>query len=311
MKVAAEHASRARIGLRLVWAWGCLLGEPWVERAPRRVVHALLRGGSKALLRHLDVKLDVSGTEHLRRGERYVVVALHEGLLDVPALLHLPLALRFVARDELFGWPLLGPALKRTRQIEVRPEDGARAYRTLLRGAKEAFAAGESVAVFAQGTILGLESDFQGGAFHLARALGKPILPIALTGSHRVWEHPYTPTVRYGERISVRVLPPIPASDVRDAPPDELRVRVRRALKAAARSPDMAAPRFFEPDRDGWWDGYKYDIDPDFPELFERVRAHREGDVREAPAHPDGLAVHTRLRAATHRRPRLRPHDVE
>ncbi|WP_170131049.1 lysophospholipid acyltransferase family protein [Deinococcus yavapaiensis] len=311
VQVSRKDAARAHVGMGLVWTWACLLSEPWVERAPRRVVHALLRGGSKALLRHLGVRLDVHGAEHIARGQRYVVVSLHEGLVDVPALLHLPLPLRFVARDELFGWPLLGAALKRTKQIEVRPEDGARAYRTLLRHARDVFAEGESVAIFAQGTILGLESDFQGGAFHLARALDKPILPVALSGSHRVWEHPYTPTVRYGERVSVRVLPPISVEDVRGVPLDELRVRTRRQLKAAALTVGGAAPRRFDPERDGWWDGYKYDIDPDFPDLFGRVRAHREGAPRETPAGPDGPAGHARARTDAHGRPRLRPHDVE
>jgi 1-acyl-sn-glycerol-3-phosphate acyltransferase len=34
-------------------------------------------------------------------------------------------------------------------------------------------------------------------------------------------------------------------------------------------------PRHFDPDRDGWWDDYGYEIDPDYPELAERVAEHR------------------------------------
>ena len=41
------------------------------------------------------------------------------------------------------------------------------------------------------------------GAFALARHLGAPLLPVVLTGGHRVWEHPFAPTLRYGQPIAV------------------------------------------------------------------------------------------------------------
>ena len=63
--------------------------------------------------------------------------------------------------------------------------------------------------MFPQGSILGIEIDFKAGPFALAHALGWPILPIALTGGHRVWEHPFTPRLRYGQRMSLHILPPI------------------------------------------------------------------------------------------------------
>ena len=175
----------------------------------RGAMHAIERWWARRMVSHLRIRLDLSGLEQIDRRERYVVTPLHEGFADALALFHLPLDLRFVARDELFTWRFLGRYLRTTRQIEITPEQGARGYRQLLRGAREAYAAGESVVVFPQGTILGIESEFMAGAFALARTLERPILPVALTGSHRIWEHPYTPRLRYGQRMSLRVLPPI------------------------------------------------------------------------------------------------------
>ncbi|KKN84868.1 hypothetical protein LCGC14_0285340 [marine sediment metagenome] len=37
----------------------------------------------------------------------------------------------------------------------------------------------------------------------------------------------------------------------------------------------IPGPRHFDPDRDGWWDGYRYEIDPDYPDLAKRVAEHR------------------------------------
>ena len=94
----------------------------------------------------------------------------------------LPLDLRFVARDELFAWRYVGGLLRDTRQVKVCPEQGAASYRSLRRQAPAILGACESLVVFPQGSILGIEIDFKPGPFALARAIGRPILPIALTG---------------------------------------------------------------------------------------------------------------------------------
>ena len=232
------------------------------------------------LLRHLRVRLDRAGFEHVGAGP-YLVVALHEGMLDVLALLQLPLPLRFVARREIFSWPGVGAAITRLGHISIDPESGAAGYRAMMRAGRDVVAGGESLVVFPQGSVLGLETQFQRGAFVLARQLDLPILPVVLTGAHRVWEHPFTPTLRYGQRVGLRVLPPVRREEVRQTPPEVLRVRLRRAMKRAALDPAMPPARRYDPARDGFWDGYRFDIDPDFSELCRRVLAHRRQALGE------------------------------
>jgi 1-acyl-sn-glycerol-3-phosphate acyltransferase len=238
-----------------------------------RSQHAVERWWARRVTQHLQIKLQIEGLEHIAPRQTYVVAPLHEGFADALALFQLPLPLRFVARDELFRWRWLGPLLRDMGQIEVTPEQGTRAYRTILRAAPAVFARGESLLIFPQGTILGIESDFNVGAFAVARALEQPLLPVALTGGHRVWEHPYTPRLRYGQRMSMRVLPPVKINRTDDL--DAVRVHVRRQLKAAALDGSMAPPRRFVPQRDGYWDGYRYAIDPDFAELAAYIAQHR------------------------------------
>jgi 1-acyl-sn-glycerol-3-phosphate acyltransferase len=125
---------------------------------------------------------------------------------------------------------------------------------------------------------LGIEIDFLRGQFALARALGRPLLPIALTGAHRVWEHPYTPRLRYGQRMSLRVLPPIPAVVTQTLSDDDLRESVQRQLKTVALSGDLTPPRRFVPAREGYWGGYAYRIDPAFPDLAAEIAARRQKD---------------------------------
>jgi 1-acyl-sn-glycerol-3-phosphate acyltransferase len=114
---------------------------------------------------------------------------------------------------------------------------------------------------------------FQPEAFRIARRFDLPVLPVVITGSHRVWEHPYTPTVRLDQRISVRVLPALSPTGLED----ETVRNLERRMKRMALDGSMAPARRFDPDRDGWWDDYRYEIDPDFPDLANRLALRRAG----------------------------------
>jgi 1-acyl-sn-glycerol-3-phosphate acyltransferase len=223
----------------------------------------------------LRIEWDVAGLENVVAGRRYVVVALHEGFADALALLRLGLDLRFVARDELAEWPTLGRYLSDTGQLIVEEGRSRVSYRRLITGGAAALEAGEALAIFPQGSILGVETAFWPGAFRLAERLDAWILPVALTGSHRVWEHPYSPLVRFGQKMSMRVLPGVEP----DRAVDQSR-EIERELKQLALTGEMAAPRRFEPEVDGFWDGYRYEIDPDFPDLAARIAEHRRAASR-------------------------------
>ncbi len=217
------------------------------------------------------IRLDVDGLPKVDSSEQYVVVALHEGFADALALLHLPLGLRFAARDELFDWPGLGRYLRAAGHPQVDTHPTVSSVRRFYRQAQDVFSKGDCLVVFAQGSILGIEIAFQSGALRIAQRLGRPVLPVVLTGSHRVWEHPYGSTLRIGERVSMRVLDPI-APEGLDV--DGFR-RLEREMKRIALDGGVAPARRFVPERDGWWDGYPYVIDSDFPDLAHQVEVHR------------------------------------
>ena len=227
------------------------------------------RAWARAAAKLLDLEVRVDGTKHLDDGGPFIVVPLHEGFADAVALLHLPLDLRFVARRELRGWALLGRYLGASRQLVVDPESPVTAYRRLLRSAPQELGRGRSLVIFPQGTILGIEAAFTGAAFRIAAKTGARVLPVVLAGSHRVWDHPYSPTVRFHQTVRLSVLAPVDPDDAVASARELEREMKSRALSG------VPLPRRFVPERDGWWDGYRYRIDPDFPELARRVDAHR------------------------------------
>ncbi|MBB6015174.1 1-acyl-sn-glycerol-3-phosphate acyltransferase [Deinococcus radiopugnans ATCC 19172] len=229
---------------------------------------------SRQVLGHLGVQLDVRGLENIGPGP-YLIAPLHEGIADVLCLLQLPLPMRFVARREIFGWPSVGAAITRLGHLPIDPEHLLGGFRDLWRGTSAILGGGESVVVFPQGTVVGIQADFQRGVFEVARRVGAAILPVALSGTHRIWEHPFAPTLRYGQPVALTVLPPISARTLQTAHLDTLRVQTRQAVKAAALAPGLPPPRFFDPDRDGYWDGFRLVIDPDFSTLAARMERHR------------------------------------
>jgi 1-acyl-sn-glycerol-3-phosphate acyltransferase len=130
--------------------------------------------------------------------------------------------------------------------------------------------------VFPQGSVLGVEVAFKAGVARIAQRFGLPVLPVVISGTHRVWEYPFTQTVRFRQSVSMTVLPPV-------APVDATVERVRQVearMKSLAMLNSDAPVRRFTPDRDGWWDDYAFEIDDEFPDLSSEMAHHRRTRAR-------------------------------
>ena len=229
---------------------------------------------SARILRHLAVDLRIEHDGPLPRSP-HIIVALHEGMLDPLCLLQLGVPMRFVARREIGDWPGIGPAVTAMQHIMIDPERGLRAWRRLREQAAAAIGCGEHVVIFAQGTVLGIEAAFRRGAFELAASLGCGLLPIAIAGTHRVWEHPFSPTVRYAQPVWMRVMAPVAAPSRAPEAIDGLRCALQATIKDLALEQPHAPPRRYLPARDGYWDGFAFEIDPRFAALQSDIATHR------------------------------------
>ncbi len=270
-------AQTRREAARLLVGAGWFLG-PEVLRicragrtGERPTLHRLERRWAEKVSSFLSIAWDIDGIGNAVANRRTIVLPLHEGFADPLALLQLGLNLRFVARDELFEWPTLGRYLRDSGQVLIETDLGRAASRNLLAASQDVLDGGEALVIFPQGSILGIEVAFWRGAFRLAERLDAWVLPVAVTGSHRVWEYPYSPLVRFGERMSMRVLPAVP--------PDRAVAEaeaIENLLKETALEGSMAQPRRYRPEVDGFWDDYRYEIDPRFADLLAQVASHRE-----------------------------------
>ncbi len=228
----------------------------------RPKLHGAERAWAAAAVAALDIDISMVGLDRVDPGGQYVVASLHEGFPDVLALLQLPLDLNWVIRDELLELPYFGDYLRTAGHIAVDPESPRTALRTIFKKASATIAAGESLVVFPQGSLLGIDIAFRAGAFRLAERIGLPILPVVLAGSHRVWEYPFNRTLRCGQHIHMEILEPIEPGDALSEMRELERNMKRRALAASS-----APARRYVPERDGTWDGYSFELDPDFARM--------------------------------------------
>ncbi len=280
--IAANLAAESlRDALRLAVPAHRLLAKHRFQRLGRTNSHPerdfLIREWGGQVLKTLDVRLDLSGLDRIDPHRPYLVLPLHEGLIDVPLLLRLPLPMTFVARADLANQKPMDRMLELGGQILIKPEAPS-ALRVLLREAACLQAVGRSVVVFPQGSVLGIETAFQQGACAVAERLGLDVLPVVIAGSHRVWEYPFSPVVRRRVPVHMSVLSPRPIANS-----GEFRA-LEREMKHHALSNTTATVRHYVPERDGFWDDDRFDIDPDFADLHAEIASHRSqiGRAKEA-----------------------------
>lgn len=192
---------------------------------------------SKKILRLAGARVRVKGLEHIPREEPRIVVSNHQSWFDVWALAaELPVALRFVAKQELARIPVFGRAWRRCGHISIDRADRASAIESLDRASRQIHEESLTIIMFPEGTRspTGELQRFKKGAFVLAIQTGVPVVPLAISGTRDVmpkgsWRiTPGDIEIRVGEPISVEGL------EHRDR--DALASRARDAVEALLHS---------------------------------------------------------------------------
>lgn len=155
------------------------------------------------------MRVVVKGLDNLPDDRGGVIIASnHSSAADIAALLGgLPLDICWVTKASLTAIPFLGWHLSRVHVPVARSSAGN--TRRLLDQGAEKIRNGAAVTIFPEGTRnrQGGLLPFKKGAFLLARASGRPVIPTAIIGADRLWpEGRSLPsagviTVRLGEPI--------------------------------------------------------------------------------------------------------------
>jgi 1-acyl-sn-glycerol-3-phosphate acyltransferase len=173
-----------------------------------RTQHAIARQWAHLLLSISGARIRFEGLQKLEKNAAYVLVANHSSYMDTPAVLLLPLEIRFFAKRGLFRIPLLGGHLRRAGHLPVVRENPRASLKSLTEGARLVRERGVSVVLFPEGgrSPEGLR-EFKDGAAYLAIKAGVPAVPIGIIGMRRVLPmgsghvRPHAVTMRIGDPI--------------------------------------------------------------------------------------------------------------
>ena len=151
-------------------------------------------------------------------------------MIDIPALYYVPLNFRWVSKREVFKTPFFGQYLVLHGDICIDRGRAAEALEQMVRDGRMWISRGASVAVFPEGTRSknGEIGRFKAGAFTLAKEAGVDILPVVMDGTKTLIRKNLA--FNWGNRITLRVLPPVPASEVAATETHELMQTVRERM---------------------------------------------------------------------------------
>jgi 1-acyl-sn-glycerol-3-phosphate acyltransferase len=181
------------------------------------------------------VTLKVEGLENLppnmKQQGGVIVAANHNSSADIGAILAgLPVDVCWVTKAQLLKVPFLGWHLKRVH-IPVSRRRGHNIGKLLENGAQK-ICEGATVVIFPEGTRnMGPNKllPFKKGAFVLAIASGRPVVPVAITGSVKVWP-PYT-LIPVPGTITVKIGSPIDSTQYTSEQLALLADNTRRAIE--------------------------------------------------------------------------------
>lgn len=192
----------------------------------RRVMHAFICRWTHQYLRVIPSwRVRVTGRELLPKGP-CVLVANHQSMADVVAVMGLYHPFKFVSKASLFKLPLVGWMMRMAGYISLE-RGRTRSTQQMMEACRDALRRGMPVLLFPEGTYStgGKMLPFKRGAFQLALEEKVPLVPVVLRGTTGLVEGD-GPFMSPRCDISVRVLPPIsPETFGEDA--GELAAKVR------------------------------------------------------------------------------------
>jgi 1-acyl-sn-glycerol-3-phosphate acyltransferase len=161
-------------------------------------------------------RVRIEGRERIPRGP-CVLVANHQSMADILALMGLRTGFKFVSKASLFRVPLVGWMMRRLQYVSLdRGKQGSHGDLLVTCGAL--LAQGQRVLIFPEGTYAsGPERlPFKRGAFRLAQRAQVPLVPVVLEGtSALVFEDGpwFSPRGRVTVRVMDALQPPPPDAD--------------------------------------------------------------------------------------------------
>mmetsp|Transcript_13978 Transcript_13978/g.35137 ORF Transcript_13978/g.35137 Transcript_13978/m.35137 type:complete len:272 (+) Transcript_13978:52-867(+) len=174
----------------------------------------------------------VRGLEHMQKDTAYVMVSNHLSTLDILVMYRIFRHFKWVSKLENFRVPFIGWNMSLNRYIPVRRGD-KQSVAEMMKSCADALEEGSSVMIFPEGTRskTGRLRQFKLGAFELAAATRRPILPIVIRGTAEAL--PADGFYISGNHIELEVLPPMLPEEFEGMEPCDVMDKTRKIFAEA------------------------------------------------------------------------------
>ena len=239
-------------GLRTIgWASISLTGGPLTKG---RVSTWCARKWSQSCAKGLRIDIEATGQENVPEGG-FVYASNHESLVDILVLgASLPRDFKWAAKRSVMNVPFLGWHLRLAGHVPVDRNRGKEAAMAVTEAFERVLRNDKPLLVFPEGTRTadGKLKAFKNGAFQAAVLAGKPVVPVALSGTFSLMSRDSVDTgaskSRDDRAVTVQLGKPIyPRTELEpEAAVVDLRDRTREAVvemlgQSTVRHADAAA----------------------------------------------------------------------
>jgi len=175
------------------------------------------------------------GKDKLNPKKAYIYVSNHQSLLDILVMFNLFTHFKWVSKDSLFQIPLIGWNMALNGYIKLRRKD-PKSHLNLIKAAGKHLERGSSIFLFPEGTRSsdGEIHRFKDGAFLIAKKYRVGVQPIVIDGAYQaVPKKGFIMT--HKQTIKIRVLDPIPATEISQLKVKEIAPLVKERMVSALR----------------------------------------------------------------------------
>ncbi len=217
------------------------------------IVYPPVIATARLSFRLLDLKITVTGGEHVPRVGGGVLASNHVSYLDFIfcgyAAQPSNRLVRFMAKDAVFRHRIAGPLMRGMKHIPVDRDAGSQAYRDGL----TALRSGEIIGVFPEATISRAFElkGFKSGAARMAAAADVPLIPMITWGGQRMFTKDHPREFPRHHQILLTVGEPLRPSRSDDA--EEVTAELRRRMDALLVSTLQNYALPLTQDTDRWW----------------------------------------------------------
>lgn len=209
-----------------------------VRARDSRFVGGLVRHWARTMVWIAGGRVTVTGREHLPEGG-CMLMSNHQGYFDIPVLLgHCGRVFGFVAKDSVHRIPVLGGWMRAIGCVNIRRSEPKLAMQQLMEHSVQELQQGNMLCIFPEGTRSkgGPMMPFKRGGFRSAIAAGVPIVPVAVEGSHNMYEQ-QRHRLRVGPaEVRITILPPVDPAGYDEENMEQLIELVRAPIEEALRA---------------------------------------------------------------------------